>query len=340
MSKYGVKEIEKKDIWEKFVLSQKPKTFLQSWNWGEVNRQMGDKIFRLGFFQDEKLVGACLAIVKRAKRGPHIIVAGGPLIDWDDSRLVQLFLEEIEKIARKERVWFVRIRPELLDNESNRKRFAKMGFVSAPMHLHAENTWVLDIRASEEKILAGMRKNTRYSVRKSLKSGLKLEISKDPKDAEILKKLQEETVKRHGFVGFSEKLFRAQIEKFGKDIQAKLFLCKKGDEVLVAAIIIFYGNCAYYHHSASSEVSRKIPASYFLQWKIICDAKENGMDYYNFWGIAPEGVKKHRFMGVTTFKTGFGGERVDWLHAQDLPIKKSYWLTFLFESGRKIARGL
>ena len=80
--------------------------------------------------------------------------------------------------------------------------------------------------------------------------------------------------------------------------------------------------------------------SYFLQWQIIKEAKNRGIKYYNFWGIAPNDNPNHRFAGVTMFKTGFGGERIDWLHAHDLPISNKYWLTYLFESGRRIFRRL
>ena len=87
----------------------------------------------------------------------------------------------IREIGEKEGVWFVRVRPELVDSGENKKRFKDLGFRSAPMHLHAENTGVLDITKSEEEILAGMRKNTRYSVRKSMKMKLSFESESNDK---------------------------------------------------------------------------------------------------------------------------------------------------------------
>lgn len=340
MAKYKVKELVDKSVWEDFVLSHNPKSFLQSWNWGETNKLMGGNIFRLGFFEREKLVGVCLLIKQMAKRGPHFLVPGGPVIDWSDKSLLEFVIKAIKNLAKKEHVWFVRIRPELFDTKENKTIFSKLGFVSSPMHLHAENTWVLDIDKEDEDLLMSMRKNTRYLIRKSQKMGLSFYETIDVRASGILKKLQDETVARLKFVGFPEKLFKAQLETFGKDNQARLFTCNKGGETLVAAIIIFYGKYAYYHHSGSSSKHREIPSSYFLQWNIIKEAKKRGSKYYNFWGIAPEGSKKHRFSGVTTFKKGFGGKRVDWLHAQDLPISPLYWTTYLFETSRRIFRGL
>ncbi|MBN1168323.1 peptidoglycan bridge formation glycyltransferase FemA/FemB family protein [Candidatus Woesebacteria bacterium] len=340
MGKIKARIIEDKSEWEKFILGSGPKSFLQSWDWGDVQSNLGNEIFRYGFYENNKLIGVSQYIGQNAKRGRHLIVPGGPIIDWSNTILVERWISTSKDISKKGGYWFFRIRPELLDNAQNRTKLEKLGFVSSPMHLHSENTWILNIRSGEEEIMSGMRKNTRYMVRKAIKSDLKAETTIDFDKVDILYDLQKKTAKRHGFVGFSKDLFKAQIEIFGRDDLAKLYLIKKEKEVLVAAIIIFYGDYAYYHHSASSEKSRDYPASYLLQWQVIKDAKKRGLSYYNFWGIAPKGRADHRFSGVTTFKKGFGGKRIDWLHAMDYPVDSRYWLTNTFEKIRKKIRNL
>lgn len=340
MAKYQLEIITDKDVWEKFVLSNNPKTFLQSWAWGETNEKEGAKIFRLGFNKNNKLVGVCLVIKENAKRGPHFIIPAGPILNWKDSDLVNYIILSLKDLAKKEKVWFIRVRPEILDTSENKEFFRKLGGVYAPMHLHAENTWILDITPSEEVLLANMRKSTRYLIKKSLTQYLNLEITDNTKSAEILFNLQKETTKRHGFVGFPESLFKAEIESFTRDKNASVFICRNGRIPLACAIIIFYGDTAYYHFSASTMKYPKLQSSYFLQWEIIKEAKKRGMKYYNFWGVAPEGVTDHRFAGVTLFKTGFGGERINWLHAHDFPVSPLYYLTYCFETARRISRRL
>lgn len=335
-----VKEVENKNLWEEFVLFYQSSSFLQSWNWGETNRLMGDKIFRLGLFEDGKLAGVCLAIKTQAKRGPHLLIPGGPLISWQGKSHIEFLFDYLKQLGHKEKCWFIRVRPQLQANEENKKIFRNLGFSDAPMHLHAENTWVLDISKPEEEILAGMRKTTRYLIRQGEKIGLSCEKSQDPKEAKILFDLQKETVTRHSFVGFPQKLFEIQLETFGRDNQASLFLVRYQKKVLSVAIFIFYGGIAYYHHSGSSSVYPKIPASYFMLWQAIKEAKNRGCHHFNFWGIAPTDNPKHRFAGVTTFKKGFGGERFDHLHAQDFPLTPLYRITYLFETIRRIRRGL
>ncbi len=337
---YKAREISDKTEWESFVIKYKPHSFLQSWNWGETNKLIGHNIYRIGFFKDTKLVGVCLIISESAKRGKYLQVPAGPLIDWSDKALVRLFVSTLKEYGKKDNAWFIRVRPELVASERHRKLFRKLGFIASPMHLHAENTWVLDISPSEEKILLGMRKQTRYSIKRSLNAGLTLEKTDGIKFVHLLSKLQKETSKRHGFVPFSKKLFYAQMQAFGKDGQALQFVVKKGRNILSTAIIVFYGDTAYYHFSASSTKFLKIPSSYFLQWATIKEAKQRKIAYYNFWGIAPTNNPKHRFYGVTVFKTGFGGERIDWMHAHDLKLSNCYWLTYTFEQIRKKVRRL
>lgn len=338
---YTFKEVKNKKSWEKFILANNPKSFLQSWNWGETNKILGEKVLRLGIFNKSgKMVGAAQLVKQEAKRGWHFLLPGGPVLDWGNSQLISLFINELKEIAKKEKVNFIRLRPEIIDNGANRILFKSLGFVESPMHLHAQNTWLLDITKTEEELLKNMRKSTRYLIKKSLNEKLKIIKSINAKDAVYIKELQDEVVERSRFVGFSQKYFEAQISTFGPDNEAKIYLVKHKGSVVVAAIVIFYGERAYYHNSGSNIDGLKVNASYRFMWEVIKDAKARGLQYYDMWGAIPPGRKNHRFAGPSLFKEGFGGDRIDWLPAQDLPINLKYWGTHLFEKGRKLIRGL
>lgn len=340
MKSYETKEITDKNIWESFILSQNPGTFLQSWNWGETNKSVGYKIKRLGFYYKGIITAVALLIHQPAKRGPHYIIPGGPVLNFEDKSLVKYVSSQIKKIAKKDGVWFVRIRPDVKDNLKLRSTLKKIGFNSAPMHVHGENTLVLDISRKEEEILKGMRKTTRYLIKKSLKEGFSIETTTDINRIDNLYELQGETVKRHKFVGFKKSLFSSELEIFGKDNQALLFECKKENLLLASAIVIFYAKKAFYHFSGSSQASLRTNASYYLQWEIIRRARDKGFSFYDFWGIAANDNPKHRFWGVTVFKKGFGGEPVNWMHAHDIPIRSYYWITYFFETLRRGIRRL
>ena len=104
MANIKVEEITQKKSWEKFVLSYKSANFLQSFNWGTFHQNLGKVIRRIGFYEDKKIVGVMLCIVEKAKRATYLTVPGGPLINWENRELVQLFKKTIEEIAKKDGV--------------------------------------------------------------------------------------------------------------------------------------------------------------------------------------------------------------------------------------------
>ena len=59
-----IKPILSSSIWEDYFqeVPLNEKTFLSSWNWGEFNQKMGDKIWRLGLYQNSKLSGTAQII--------------------------------------------------------------------------------------------------------------------------------------------------------------------------------------------------------------------------------------------------------------------------------------
>ena len=339
MAKIIVKEITGKIEWEKFIASYSDANFLQSWNFGQFHENLGKQIFRLGFFQDKKLLGVMLAIVEKAKRATYLTVPGGPLINWEDEDQVKLFKQTLEKIAKQENCSFVRVRPQILENEKNSKLLENLGFKVAPMHLHAELTRQLDLEKTEDELLFQMRKTTRYEIKQAIKLGIKIDVSKDPKDIDEFYKLQKETAKRQGFVEFDKRFLQEQFEVFVKDNQVLLYTAFLGKLKLVQAFIIFYGQEADYHYGASTLDGRIYPGAYLIQCEAIKEAKKRGLKRYNLWGVAPEGEVNHRFWGVSVFKRGFGGQDIEYMHARDLVINPvAYKLNWLIETTRKKVR--
>lgn len=75
-----IKEITSKEVWENFLLQCSEKTFLDSWNWGEFQKKMEEKIWRLGIYNDQELIGLALIIKIKAKRGTFIFAPHSPAV--------------------------------------------------------------------------------------------------------------------------------------------------------------------------------------------------------------------------------------------------------------------
>lgn len=339
MAKITIKNIDNKKEWENFLNSHREANFLQSWSWGEFHISLGNPIQRSGFYKNREMVGVMLSIVEKAKRGWYLTVPGGPILDWRNQDIVDSFASEIKNIAKLNNCVFIRVRPQILSNDSSKRIFKQLGFMNAPMYLHAELTSQLDITKSEEELLSQMRKTTRYEIKKAQNIGVKITTTTNEFKIKEFYDLQIETSKRQKFVPFSFKFLSEQFKIFAESGNALLYSAYLKDRLLAQAFIIFYGKEAVYHYGASTEDGRNYPGAYLIQWEAIKEAKKRGMSRYNLWGVAPIDKPNHRFFGISIFKRGFGGEDVGYLHAQDLIINyPKYMLNFLIEIFRKKVR--
>ncbi len=339
MAEITIKSIENKGEWEGFLSQHDEANFLQSWYWGEFHKKLNKQIQRVGFYKNDKLMGVMQSVVESAKRGKYLTVPGGPIIDWVNKSLVDAAFSHMKIVAKEYSCAFVRIRPQLVENEFSQKIFTDNSAKKSPMHLTADLTSQLDITKTEEELLAAMRKSTRYEIRKAEKLGIKVTQSKDVEGIEFFYKQQLDTAKRQKFVPFFYEFFSEQFKVFFEADKALILTARLDKKILAQAFVIFYGNEAVYHYGVSTEEGRRYPGAYLLQWEAIKEAKKRGIKKYNFWGVAPIDEKDHRFAGVSLFKRGFGGEDIQYLHAHDLIINSTkYMFNFAIEFARKKIR--
>ncbi len=335
-----------KMTWKKVLATWPEANFLQSPEWAKVNEMMGYKVIT----EDFNGVGWCMMIVKNAKRGRYLEIGGGPLIDWADMGVVRAVFDRIKTIARMEKCVFIRMRPQLRAVRRNTDLMGDLGFKKAPMHLHAEHTVIIDLEKSEEELLKNMRRQTRYEVRRADKLGIKVESGNSESLFEEFHQVQAETAARQNFVPPNLKMLMAEREGFGSaakiyraylEVEDELNPKKTKKDPIAYGLILECGEEGEYFEAASTSLNSKLPGAYALQWQVMRDLKQEGYKRYNLWGIAPKGAKKHRYAGVTTFKTGFGGEVVEFVPAMDFVVKKGrYVLNWLVEKIRSKKRHL
>lgn len=340
-SEYEVENIGDREEWEHFLREQKPHSFLQSWQWGETNAQTGSKVFRVGIRRNDALIALALLIKIPAKRGSFILLPHGPVIAPSENQndVTRAILARAAALAFVEGCTFLRVCPLARDTVGNRGIYKGMGFRGAPIHMHPELAWMLDITKPEEQLLKEMRKTTRYLIKKTEKDGVEIVQSANPEDIELFWPVYSATAERQSFTPFSKKDLRKEFELFNAGDGALFFFGKQNGKIVAVAIIIFYNGQAFYHHSGSLSSGEGSNVSYLLQWRVIQEAKRRGCTLYNFWGISPENKPKHPWAGLSLFKKGFGGFAEEYLHAQDRPLTWKYVNNYIVETTRRIKRG-
>ena len=322
--------------WSKIVEKYPEANFLQSPAYGKMNELLGAKIIMEDFGDNQ----CALMIVRNAKRGRYLEIPCGPLLDWKNKTSVKKAFEKIKEIAKREKCIFVRIRPQLLATAENLKLLEDLELKKSPMHLAAEHTVIIDLTKKEDELLANMRRQTRYEVRRAEKQEIKVTKNNSEEIFKEFHQVQSETAKRQGFIPPNLKTLLAEKEAFGDNIQIYVAETKDGEKIAYG-MMICSGKEADYYEAASTELNRKLPGAYALLWRAMRDFKAASYERFNLWGIAPAGQPNHRYAGVTTFKTGFGGEVVEFVPAHDLIISKvGYLKDYLVETVRKKKRHL
>ncbi len=351
--------IHENQVWENLVLSAENYSFLNSYEFGELQKELGNKVFRYLIKHKNQNVFAFQAILINAKRGKILHLRHCPLLlqgflQLKDLKkqifLFQKLIDFIKQFGKKQNVDFIRMQPliELQSSsfdvveqiiKNNSLKFANIH------NIDAEKTMILDLKIEKEELLQNMRKQTRYYIRRAKRDGIEVEILQKKEAIDIFFKIHEDTVKRQEFSSYSLNYYKLFFEKINmyEDLSSscKVFLAKFQNKYIAAAIIVFFGKKAFYSDGGSLTKYSKFPASYRIQCKAINEAKRMNCTTYNFWGgVSPEkDNKNYPWYGIDLFKRGFGGERIEYMHAFDIPISYKYNLTRIWEYLERKRRG-
>ncbi len=334
-----MKDAENREEWDKFIKSHPEANFLQSWDFYEFHKARGKKVVRRLAYEGKKIVGAYAGVVETAKRGTYMAIAGGPIIDWKDKKLVKSVFDDICEQGKKYNCVFVRVRPQLELSEKSLDLMKKLKLKKAPMYLSVEYAGILDLTKSEEEILAGASQGFRRKLRKAEKN--EIEITADVEDASIeaFCELEKKHAERQKYVAFSSEFLRKQFEAFRENNEILIYTARKDGEILAQNFMIFYGPEASYHYGVSSQLGTKYSAAPLLHMAAMKEARKRGCIRYNLWGIVGLEETSHRFYGVSEFKRSFGCEELKYTPAHDLILKPTkYQLTKLVETTRKKVR--
>lgn len=334
-----VEEIESREVWDGFLTSFEHANILQSWSWGQFQKEYGRKVWYLGVFNNEELVGVALAQLIPTRLRTHIYVSNGPVVldEYKDIACEKL-LGYLKAIGIKEKAKFIRIDPLLLDNEQNNKHLKSLKLIKATTHIQAERKWILDISKDEETLLSEMDKNTRYEIKKSMKEGVETFSSIDIKDYEKFENVFKETVKRQKFIPHSLSYYKTQFDIMSKLGNYKIIWAQKDNTIISSALVGYFGDSAFYLHAGSinDREINKLMGPQAVVWKAIQEAKALNMKYFDFWGIAPTDNPKDQWAGFTKFKKGFGGFEQRLIRAHDLPLSPEYYAISILEKFREM----
>jgi peptidoglycan pentaglycine glycine transferase (the first glycine) len=297
----------------------------QSYEWGEIKRTLGWRPLRLVLEREGEVggVGQFLAYDTPLVPGTLMYCAKGPWLAWEDEEAVRAFFGGVVSAARRLGAHTVKIEPEVPEGQTRVKDLLEdVGFHRFRWAVNHKTTMVVDLRPSEEDLLANMKSKTRYNARLAARKGVRVEEDNSPEAREYFWRMIEHTAERNGFWvrpgGYHLAMWRVLFDAG----RARLFFAAHEGDRLAAMLIYTLGRKYWYAWGASSDEKRNLMPTYLLQWELMRWARERGFTHYDMWGVPPPDKlnESHPLYGVYKFKEGFGGEMVDFVGCWDLPV--------------------
>ena len=331
----------KPEEFAKFATKSPYKSFLQTTEIANLREKNGWTVYYFGVEDDGKLVAATMAVAKPTFLGKSTYyIPGGPLLDYEDTALVDFFFKNLRNYAKSHNGYLLHIEPyyELIERDRdgniveggfNHQKAAKnlrnLGFISATSD-NPQYLFVLDLKGrKEDELFASFKQNTRNLINRTDRKGVKVrELGKDELDK--FKQITESTSERRHFNDKSLDYYETMYDLFADQDQVKYIVAEVEDKPIAAAMFMTYGDEVVYLFSGSDEkYMKEYNAQYAIQWYMIQYALKNKFKRYNFYGIQGLPDPNKPGYGIYKFKKGFTGHVVELLGAYELPLNQTFY---------------
>ena len=324
-----IQEITDHEQWNGFLTSQPRGHLLQSFEWGELNKYLGGRIYRLGALDNGRMVGALLLTVSPVPfplpglRWNWLYSSRGPTVVSPDSPALPALIEGVQKIAKAERAVVLRLEPNIA--------YHALGFQTNPISVHGRRSWVLDIRPRGEVLLANFKMTWRQNVRAAERKGVIIREATGDADFDAYYDLLKVTSERDAFFIHQKDYHKQILRQFSGKGDAVLYLAEHEGEAIAAKMLIRFGDWCWDMFGASSNHKRNLKATYLLQYRCIQWAQSRGCSYFDFRTI-PEILEPGEEMwGVYEYKKGFGG-----FSRLNMPTQDYIYRPFIYSTWHKL----
>ena len=287
--------------------------FLQSHGWETFEQSLGHTTYRKKTSNFEYL-----AIKKSTKLGSYLFVPYGPCLKTSKTdptlaeKSLSEALESLTSLAKDQKAIFIRLEPIYAFSPATLDR---TGLIKTK-DIDPAHTWLLDLSPSQTDLTIGFSHGTRLGYNQFPRKNLSVEVSHNPDDIQHLVRLQTALAHRKGITAYDQSYLKNEL----RQPFASLYLVhlknpdqptSKNPDQIIAASLFFddeENSTRYYMQSAADTTYKNLPATVGLLCQSIFDAKAKGLNFFDFWGIAPDDAPTdHPWAGFTRFKKSFGG---------------------------------
>jgi len=308
--------------WDRLLAATPETGFMQSSWWAEFRTIAGFEHFGVMLKNGGAILGGAV-VLKYTYADDHCFyyVPEGPVLPRDEAVAGTVFeatLAAIEDHRRAEplTVSHLRIEPRWQCLPRFASEFRPVRPFS-DVFFEPRSTQCIDLRVSEEAILAQMKQKGRYNIRVAQRHGVS--VAQDPSEQGLadFQRIYEETADRQGMDAKPPDYFHALLSLLTSRQCGSLFFAEHQGARVAAAVVVYFGRRATYFFGGSLDSRREIMAPYLLHFEIMRAAKALGHEWYDLWGTAPPDEPAHPWQNITVFKRKFGGVALDFVPTLD-----------------------
>lgn len=295
---------------------------LQSWEWGEAKKNIGNGIIRISDGATNYLMTVHPIPYTSYKIG---YIPRSPLLN-DDT------IGFLIQYAKKNKLIYIKIEPYVEQSPHIRLDFGKYRSIlkKSPHPLFPEWTMTLDIRQAEENLLRSMKPKTRYNINLASRRGVVVREMSNNEGFDIFSKLYFETCQRQGYYGhtneYHKKIWGALQNKI-----AHILIAYYNDEPLAAYELFYFNKRLHYPYGGTSANHRNLMAANLIMWESILLGKKLKAETFDMWGsLGPNYDPNDEWAGFTRFKEGYGARFTHLIGSYDIVINKPAYKIFNF----------
>lgn len=316
--------------WNDFVTHSPFGHVMQSWEWGEFKQAAGWQVERIGLVRKSCWVGGMQILFKHLPLVPLTIayIPKGPIIDLTDESAALAIRQAIYQIARRQRAIFLKIEPNMPDDERVHVWLCESGFRPSAQTNQPRCTIILDLVSGEEALLASMRKKTRQLIRRAEREGVQV-VQGSEADLDDFYRIMTTTAEIKDIEVHRSDFYHHVWQTFQANGAVHLFLARHQEQTVAAKMVLVFRDTSLHLWGGTSPQGRDVYASYLIQWEAIRWAASQGLAHCDLWGIPDEiadlvrvgqeipSDQQDGLWGVYTFKRGFGGRIESYVGAYD-----------------------
>ena len=320
--------------WNQYIQKHPNVHLLQTGEWGELKTAFGWKPARIVNGE-----AGVQILYRKLPLGFTIGYIPKAAVSGQQSAFSQDLWREIDSVCKRNRAIFLKLEPDAWEDNSSITNYELR---ISPHNIQPPRTLIVDIKDSEEQILARMKQKTRYNIRLAEKKGVTVRAWKD---IESFHRMMLVTGGRDGFGVHSLEYYKRAYRFMHPNEMCEILVAEFEGKPLAALFVARNGNRAYYLYGASTDEERNRMPTYLLQWEAIKWAKVRGCDEYDLWGVPDEDeatleanfeTRHDGLWGVYRFKRGFGGQLKRAAQALDRVYNPAlYWVYLRFVGNRE-----